>query len=246
MRVLIVDDERLARRRLHRLLLPFPQVEVVRECRDAEEAIAAISSERPDAVFLDVQMPGRDGLEVVRAISPERLPPVVFVTAYDAYAVAAFEVDAVDYLLKPIDAAAVARAVERLERARPAALARRLEKLLGEHQGRPARKIALRERGRTLLIQLEEVDWVGAEGNYVRLHAGSRSHLMRSTLQDLEGRLDPARFLRLHRSTIVNVDRVTEVEADDGGDLHLTLRDGTRLSVSRRYRAAVRRLLDEA
>ncbi len=248
-RALIVDDEPPARRRIRDLLEAEPDVEVVGECRDGRQAIATIEAVRPDLVFLDVQMPEAGGFEVVEALGPERLPVVVFVTAYDRYAVQAFEVHALDYLLKPFDrerfAAAVQRAREELRRPREAGVDPRIVALLEELRPAARRldRIPVRVGARIRLVPADEVDYFQAETNYVRLHVGKASHLVRDTLAGLEARLDPARFLRIHRSLVVNLSRVREVEPLFAGEYVLTLADGTRLTSGRSFRARIQEAL---
>jgi two-component system LytT family response regulator len=242
-RVLVVDDEPLARRRLTSLLAKEHDLEIVGEAGDGRSAIVAIREHRPDLVFLDVQMPEPDGFGVLRSIGPERMPVVVFVTAHDQYAVRAFEVHALDYLLKPFDRE---RFQQTLERARaqlrrgPKAAERVIDLLEGFDQAaaRPERFV-LKSGGRVQFLRAEEIDWAGAERNYVALHAGGRAHLLRQTLTALEAQLDPRRFVRIHRSTIANLDRVLEIQPSFQGEHVVVLKDGTRLSLSRRYRGRV-------
>jgi two-component system LytT family response regulator len=259
-RALIVDDEPLARRGIRARLARAADYTVVAECASGREAIAAIRAHRPDVVFLDVQMPGIDGFGVIRETGADRLPVVIFVTAYDAHAVRAFEAHALDYLLKPIDddrfAAAVERARRRVAERDESAVARRLVALMHEvgatadgsgHRGRadtPARpgpgRIVVRDRDRVLLIDATDIDWVGADGDYVRIHTAGKSHLLRDTMAAMEERLDPATFVRIHRSTIVNVDRIRELRPYSSREYSVILRDGTRLRLSRRYRDRLR------
>ena len=242
-RTLIVDDEAPARRRIRRLLAGEPGVMVAGECGDGESAVASIQSMRPDLVFLDVQMPERDGFAVLKALPPGPLPAILFVTAYDQYALRAFDVHAVDYLLKPFTGdrfrTAMARARERIERrtADPG-LARLAETL----RNRPAylSRLPVRSAGRTVFVDLGAVDWLEAADNYVRVHVRQREYLVRETLAALEAQLDPDRFSRIHRSAIVQVDRVAEIRATSHGDAELLLHDGTRLSVSRTFREKLR------
>jgi two-component system, LytTR family, response regulator len=260
-RTLVVDDEPLARRRLARLLDAEPGVEVVGVCASGREAVDAIRRDRPDLVFLDVQMPELDGFGVLAEVGAERLPAIVFVTAYDRYALQAFEVHALDYLLKPYTPARLSAAVERATRQlhAPADDAMRLAELL-EHLDRERRELArkldgaapapapaapapshtgrllVKEGERMFFVPVERVDWLEAEGNYVRLHCGTDAHLVRGTLGGMEEQLDARRFTRIHRSTIVNVDRVKEVRPWFAGDYLVKLQDGTELRLSRRYR----------
>lgn len=259
-RTLVVDDEPLARRRLARLLEAEPGVEVIGVCAGGREAVDAIRADRPDLVFLDVQMPELDGFGVLAEVGAERLPSIVFVTAYDRYALQAFEVHALDYLLKPYTPARLSAAVQRASRQRhaPASETLRLAELL-EHLDRERRELArkldvapapapaappaahtgrllVKDGERMFFVPVERVDWLEAEGNYVRLHCGREAHLVRGTLGGMEEQLDARRFTRIHRSTIVNVDRVKEVRPWFAGDYQVKLQDGTELRLSRRYR----------
>ncbi|HEY1375440.1 MAG TPA: LytTR family DNA-binding domain-containing protein [Gemmataceae bacterium] len=247
-RVLIVDDEPLARRRLRSLLAGDPDMAVVGECGDGPAAVAAIRDQAPDLVFLDVQMPALDGLGVVAAVGPERMPPTVFVTAYDQYAVRAFDVNAVDYLLKPVDAdrfaAALRRAKAQVGRRAGADLQDRLLALLADAKKAeppapstpPADRLAVKSGGKVVFLRADEIDWIEAAGNYSRLHVGKRTHLLRETMTALEARLDPKRFVRIHRSTIVNLERIRELQPYFHGDYVVLLHDGTQLTLSRTHR----------
>ncbi len=241
-RTLIVDDEPLGRERIRTLLREDADVDVVGECADGRQAIAAVERLKPDLLFLDVQMPEMDGFAVVDAMAAQRMPAIIFVTAYDRYAVQAFEVHALDYLLKSFDRerfrSAVARAKEEIRRSREGALNDRLAGLLEDLESRKQRatRVVIKSAGRIFFLPVEEIDWVEAADNYVRIHAGAEAHLVRETLQSLEGRLDPAKFLRIHRSTIVNLDRIRELHPLFHGDYAVRLRDGTELTLSRNYR----------
>jgi two-component system LytT family response regulator len=247
-RVLIVDDEPIARRGIRRQLQDEAGLEVVAECGDGAAAIDAITDLAPDLVFLDIQMPEVSGFEVVEAIGVARMPAVIFVTAYDEHALRAFDVHAVDYVLKPIDRnrfrTAVERARQRLEQP-PGDLDKRISAALGE-LGRPvqdyAKRLAIRGDGRVILIDVDEVERLEAAGNYVEVHSGGRHHLLRETMASLESRLDPARFVRVSRSSIVNAGRVRELQPMFSGDFVVVLRDGTKVAGSRRYRAAFDKL----
>ena len=241
LRALIVDDERLARQKLRRLLTEEPDVEVVGDCGSGAEAVEAIRAERPDLVFLDVQMPGLDGFGVLREVGPGQAGRVVFVTAHDEHAVRAFEVEALDYLLKPFDRARFRQALDRARRERRQGLEEKLAALLErvERVERPAERlerILVGSGGRMTFLKLREVDWIEAADNYVRLHAGREAHLVRETLRRLEPRLDPHLFLRIHRSAIVNLESVAEVRSLFHGDYDVLLRNGTALPVGRTYR----------
>jgi two-component system LytT family response regulator len=245
---LIVDDEAIARRRIRRLLKSEADIGIVGECENGRDAALAIDARKPALVFLDVQMPELDGFDVIRAL---RSPPpvIVFITAFDQYAVRAFEVHAVDYLLKPFDrtrlAAAVARA--RRELRHEADRRARLSALVAERDGgRPLERLAVKSIGRIAFVRTEEIDWIEAEGNYVRLHAGRETHLLRQTLRSLADRLDPSRFLRIHRGVVVNADRVRELQSSFHGEYVVILRDGTRLTASRTFNGAIQRVLRES
>jgi len=255
LRVLVVDDEPLARRRVLRLLENESDVQVVGECGNGREAVNALSGETPDLVFLDVQMPELDGFGVVEEVGVERMPLVVFVTAYDQYALKAFEVHALDYLLKPFDERrfreSFRRARAQFERResiqqRQSLLAlleqlgseqRQLEKLLTGAEERYLERLMVKVGGKVLFLRANEIDWIEAEGNYVRLHVGKQAYLVRETMSALEGRLDPRCFLRVHRSTIVNLDQVQELRPWFAGDYLIVLKDGTELRLSRGYRS---------
>lgn len=249
LRVLIVDDEPPARRRIRALLADELDVEVVGEAGSGAEAVEAIRTLSPSLVFLDVQMPDGDGFEVVRQVGAERMPLTVFATAFDRHALRAFDAHALDYLLKPFErerfAAALRRARAHLARAAEGALQGRLEALLGAlaPPERWASRFTVRVGQRIHVVPAAEVDYVTAEDNYVRLHAGGRSYLLRETLTALAARLDPRTFLRIHRSTIVNLERVAELESLFAGEYVVFLRDGTRLTAGRSYRAALQEAL---
>ena len=249
-RVLVVDDEPLARERVRRLLEKEPDVQIVGECADGLAAVEAIERDRPDLVFLDVQMPELDGFAVLENVAPERLPFVVFVTAFDEYAVKAFDVHALDYVLKPFDGDRFREALERARReiartSEGAGLEGRLLALLQDLEGRKQQmdRIVIKSGGRVSFLRTEEVDWIEAAGNYVELHVGKESHLLRETMNKLESRLDAKRFLRIHRRIIVNVDRIRQLEGVTHGEYVVVLKDGTRLSSSRGYRDGLQKLL---
>jgi two-component system LytT family response regulator len=248
-RALIADDEPVARRRIRRLLQQATDVEVVGQCGDGAAAVDAIRTLAPDVVFLDVQMPELDGFAVLQAIGADAMPGVIFVTAFDEYAIRAFDVHALDYLLKPVDGDRLLRAVDRArswlgDRRRPRTDPR-LEALLARLSSdrRFLTRLPVRFDGRLLVVDLSDVDWMGAADNYVALHVGTREMLVRGTMGQLERELDPSRFVRVHRSTIVRVDRIRELSPLSHGDFALTLEDGTRLTMSRGYRTRVEHLL---
>jgi two-component system LytT family response regulator len=261
LRVAIVDDEPFARERLRRLLDSAGDVEVVAICRDGDAAVEAIVATRPALVFLDVQMAGRDGFGVVASLlgQLDTMPLIVFVTAYDEHAVRAFEAQALDYLVKPFDderfAATMQRARRRLRQERLDAASGQLRKLLDPAapaedatavpEGDRLDRIALKVRDRTRIVRAEEVDWIEADRVYARLHLGRQSFLIRFAMHELERRLDPRRFVRIHRSTIVNLDRVQEVQELFRGELELLLHDGTRLKLSRSRKAHLEKLLGQ-
>jgi two-component system LytT family response regulator len=242
MRTLIVDDEPLARERLAALLSNEQDVLIVAQCRDGEEAVTAIVDHEPDLVFLDVQMPQMNGFEVIEAVGGERMPLVIFVTAYDQHALRAFQVRALDYLLKPFDRERFNEALERarrqVEREETGDLGRRLLALVKDlRRDQPrAERLVVKSGGRLFFLRADEIDWVEAAGNYVRLHVGTTSHLLRETMNAIEGRLDPEKFFRIHRSRIVNMERIQELQPWLNGEYAVLLRTGTRLTLSRGYR----------
>ena len=249
LRILLADDEPVARRRMRRLLRPVVDVEIVAECGDGASTVEMIGSRQPDLVFLDVQMPELDGFEVLQAVGAERLPAIIFVTAFDQYALRAFEVHALDYLLKPVDGDrlldALARARAALANRQPAAGDPRLLALLGGlvSDRKYLARLPVRSDDRLLVVDLRDVDWISAADNYVMLHVAGREHVVRDTMARLERELDPARFVRIHRSTIVQMDRVRELLPDFHGDFAVVLKNGTRLTLSRRHRVTFEKAL---
>jgi two-component system LytT family response regulator len=248
-RTLIVEDEPLMRERLRGLLAEEPDVVVAGECANGPEAVAAIDADPPDLVFLDVQMPGLNGFEVIEAVGVERMPATVFVTAYDRYALRAFEVHALDYLLKPFNRQrfrqALDRARARLRQGKAAEVQGLLRALLADVQtpARAPRRLLVKSENRITLVKPEDVDWIEAAGNYVRLHVGKDEHLLRATMEGVEAQLPPGQFVRIHRSTIVNLDRVRALEPGFHGDYVVQLRDGTELPLGRTYRPKLEELL---
>ena len=265
-RAIIVDDEPLARRGIRARLERAGGYTVVAECASGREAIAAIREHNPNVVFLDVQMPGIDGFGVVEEIGADRMPVVIFVTAYDAHALKAFEAHAFDYLLKPIDddrfANTIDRAKQRVVEREESEVARRLAALMHDirpalnaaESGAPPRavspdvpaaperptRLAIRDRDRVVFIDVADIDWIGADGDYVRIHVAGKSHLVRDTMAAMEQRLDANTFVRIHRSTIVNVSRIKELRPYTSREYAVILNDGTRLRLSRRFRNRLR------
>jgi two-component system LytT family response regulator len=244
-RTVVADDQPLARLRLLALLSEERDIEVVAAVGSGPEAVAAVRQSTPDLIFLDVQMPGMDGLAVVDTVGADRMPATIFVTAYDEYAVRAFEVHAVDYLLKPFGRTrlqqALARVRARLEGERAGAVAARLLALVDELRG-PApssERLIVRSGGRVAFVDLDRIDWVEAEGNYVRIHTGDESHLVRETMARLHLRLADDRFFRIHRSRLVNLSRVKGLRVGAGGDYDVVLADGRHLGLSRLYKDAL-------
>lgn len=249
-RTLIIDDEPLAREGIRMMLEDDPDISIIGECADGRQAVIQIIENTPDLIFLDVQMPEMTGFDVLAAVGLERIPAVIFVTAYDKYALEAFEVHALDYLLKPFTRQRFVKALERakasLMHTRSEEINDRLAALLQDLK--PGEKylerVVIKEAGRLSFLSVEEIDWVEAADTYVRLHVGGTSHLIRGTMGGLEARLNPARFLRVHRSTIINVNRIKELHPLFHGEYIITLRDGTRLNSGRSYREKLRPLLE--
>jgi two-component system LytT family response regulator len=241
-RALIVDDEPLARTLVRRMIGNHPDIEVLGECENGLQAISRIESEQPDLVFLDVQMPEVDGFAVIESLDAETLPHIIFVTAYDQYAVKAFDVHALDYLLKPLDQerfdAALDRALKQIRKENRVSLNERVLALVAGKtpQTEYLSRFIIKSAGRVFLLRSDEIDWIEAEGNYVALHTGSQRHLLRAAIGTLETRLDPKNFRRIHRSTIVNIDRIKELHQWLRGDYSVVLKDGTELRLSHRFR----------
>ena len=240
-RALIVDDEPPARRNLRALLKGVPDIEIVKECGNGSDAVSSIRALEPDLVFLDVQMPEMNGFEVLEHLTDLPLPVIIFVTAYDQYALKAFEVSALDYLLKPFDDArfhkALSQARRQIEQHHASELGRKLLTLMAARGIRPdapryLARVMVKTAGRVVFIRAEEIDWIEAYDNYVRLHVGGKAHLLRQTMNELEAALNPDRFARIHRSTIVNLDRVKELHPHFNEHL-VVLQDGTELKLSR-------------
>jgi two-component system, LytTR family, response regulator len=246
-RVLIVDDEPLARQAIRMMLAADPETEIVGECSGVDGA-ATVERTRPDLVFLDVQMPEVDGFDLLEQVGIEQAPQVVFVTAWSEHALRAFDVLAVDYLLKPLAderfALALARAKEQVRMRRGGAPAGAGLGALLRERSRRTRRIVVRDRDRSLVLDVDTIDWISAADYYAEIHVGGRTHLLRETMNELEERLDPARFFRAHRSAIVNLDRVREIIPLERGDRTLVLADGAQVRLSRARREAFERQLD--
>ncbi len=260
-RTIIVDDEPTARRGIRLLLERDGGVEIVGEASGGAEAVELILREKPELAFLDVQMPGCDGFEALAKLDSATTPAVIFVTAYDEHALRAFEVNAVDYLLKPYDdarfAAALLRGKDEVRRRQADTVNSRLTQLLdylqqsGERAAPPrdepaGDRILLKSSGEIFFLKADEIDWIEAEGDYMKFHVAGRAHLMRETMARLEARLDPKRFIRIHRSTIVNIDRLRKLSPSFAGEYAVILHDGTKLKLSRGYHERIASLLKEA
>ncbi len=241
-RTLIVDDEALARERLRQLLAEQPEIELVGECADGREAVDTIQKQSPDLIFLDIQMPELNGFEVLEAISAEPMPVIVFVTAHDKFALRAFEVHAVDYLLKPFDrerfGSALRRALQQVKHREDPARAEAQAAVLTEvqTQAKPIDRLAVKSGGRIRILRTADILWIESAHNYVEIHEEKQSHLLRDTISAIEQKLPPDKFVRISRSTIVNVEKIKELEPLFYGEYTVTLHNGKRLTLSRRYR----------
>lgn len=248
-RVVVADDELLARKFIRRMLKQDPEVEIVAECGNGTEAVAVIRKEKPDLVFLDVQMPEMDGFAVLDAVKLDHLPEIIFTTAYESYAIRAFELHALDYLLKPFDQvrfkAALKYAKERFhsheQEDKRLQIGTLLESIRAQQQYLD--RVIIRADGRITFLQTREIDWLEADDKYVHLHTGKGTRMVRQTLSAMESQLDPKKFLRVHRSTMVNVDRIKELQPLFNGEHSLILEDGTRLTLSRKYKDKLFELL---
>ena len=242
LKILIVDDEPLARERIRSLLDDEPDVEVLAECKNGQEALEAIKSQSPDLVFLDVQMPGMSGFEVLSALPQERMPMVIFVTAFDQHALKAFEVHALDYLLKPFKAArfkaAVQRAREHLQRRRGSEADSRILALLGQLRAAQTytTRFVIKSANRVVIVKASEIDWIESASNYALLHVGDKTHVQRETMRSLEEHLSPAQFVRVSRSTIVNIERIKELQPMMKGDYVVILSNGKQFTMTRGIR----------
>ena len=246
-RVLVVDDEPLARERLFHFLADEPDMEVIGEARNGEEALGFLKTDPPDLLLLDIQMPGMSGLDVLRALGPAAMPPTIFVTAHDQHALEAFELSALDYLLKPCERGRFRASLDRVRRQRGTGrdFQAQLETLLTNlREERPAflERLFVRVGDVQRLVRIEDIRWIEAQDNYVKLHLEGESHLLRQTLASLASRLDPKRFRRIHRSTLVNLAFLKEVQPWFNGELAAVLEDGTALAISRGHRGALQDL----
>ncbi|HZU42325.1 MAG TPA: LytTR family DNA-binding domain-containing protein [Terriglobales bacterium] len=248
-RTVLADDEALARQKLNILLSAESGIEVLAECRNAGETLAALRAYRPDLLLLDVQMPDADGFDVLKQVPPEQMPIVVFTTAYDQYAIQAFEAHALDYLLKPFDQERLHRALERVrnELLRPQnpEMTRRLIALLQGVKPKPSgeQRLVIRAGGKVVFLEVNEIEWIEAAANYVRVHAGPESYMLRANIGRIAEKLDPAQFARIHRSTIVNIREIRELQPCNSGEFIVVLRNGKELSGSRGYRVVLQDLI---
>jgi len=246
-RTLIVDDESLARERLRQLLQDKPEIEIIGECADGQEAVTALEKDRPDLVFLDIQMPELDGFGVLKAIRAEPMPVIVFVTAHDQFALRAFEVHAVDYLLKPFDrerfGIALNHALEQVKQRGRTGISEKQSAVLAELKpAKPVERLAVKTGGRVFLIKVPDIDWIEAAHNYVELHVDKQTHMLRDTLNAIEARLPSDQFVRISRSVIVNIERIKELQPLFYGEYAIILQSGVRLTLSRRYRDKLQQL----
>lgn len=255
-RTLIVDDEPLARQNLRVLLQADPDIELIGECGSGQHALNIIKAQSIDLLFLDVQMPEMSGFDLLLEFDYASIPAIIFVTAFDQYALKAFEVHAIDYLLKPFNderfEKALKQAKRQIEQAEINKLSQKLFTLLSKHEtnsndkSEPVKfttRFMIKSAGRIIFLKADDIDWIGADDYYVKLHTGRKSHLLRETMNDLEARLDPAMFLRIHRSTIVNIDRIKEIQPHFNGNYIVLLNDGTELMLSRSRREQVQMIL---
>jgi two-component system, LytTR family, response regulator len=249
-RTVIADDENLARKKLRVLLNAECGVTILAECKDGQQAIAAVQEHKPDLLLLDIQMPDLDGFQVQGKIPPNLMPVVIFTTAYDHYAIRAFETHALDYLLKPFNQERLHHALERVKaellKSHEHSVKARILDLLGKTKPEPAplRRLVIRTGGRVVFLELDEVDWIEAAANYVKLHVGKSSYLLREGIGHISAKLDPERFVRIHRSSIVNVSRIRELQPCDSGEYIAVLRDGKELSCSRGCRPHLVKLIE--
>lgn len=248
LRALIIDDEPLARDKIRLLLAADRDIEIIGECENGEDAVRTINRESPDLLFLDIQMPGIDGFGVLERLDLKHLPGIVFVTAYDEHAIRAFEVHAIDYILKPFAqkrfSEALQRAKDQLRKVPDASVNQQILSLLGDLKGGSPERIVVKVNGRVVFLKVADIDWVEAAGNYVSIHVGKDAYLLRETMNGIESHLSPKKFVRIHRSTLVNVDRIKELSPLFHGDYVLTLSNGTKLTMSRSYRGKLSGLVN--
>lgn len=251
-KVLIVDDEPIARDRVRRMLREESDIEIIGECGNGAEAVAFIDESAPDLIFLDIQMPEMNGFETLRSIAAEKVPAIIFVTAYDQYAIQAFDVHALDYLLKPFNQErfrrAVSRAREQIEKLQTGKIDERLASLLADLKGgkKYLERLVIKSVGRVFFLRTDEVDWIEAAGNYAKLHVGREAHLIRETMNGLEAKLNPDKFLRIHRSTLVNIDCIKELHPLFSGDYTVMLKNSVELTLSRNYRDRLLELFEKS
>ncbi len=249
-RAIIVDDELPARERVRMMVDGFDDVEIIGECANGLQAVESILELQPDLVMLDSQMPEFSGFDVIQAVGVDDMPTIIFVTAYDQFAVRAFEVHAIDYLLKPFDESRLQAAIQKAKREitlrSDIGPAENIQALLTSVQKEKpmTERILVRTLGRVLILHVEQIDWISSAGNYVLLHVGKDEHILRETMKHMEARLDPQTFIRVHRTTIVNVLRIKELQPRSYGDYTILLNDGTELTLSRRFRDQVIKLLE--
>ncbi|HXP41794.1 MAG TPA: LytTR family DNA-binding domain-containing protein [Candidatus Acidoferrales bacterium] len=255
LRVIIADDERLARKKLHILLESEPEVQVVAECEDGRQTISAIHAHLPDLLLLDIQMPDLDGFQVLNEVPPGEMPVVIFTSAYDQYAIRAFEAHALDYLLKPFDQERLHHSIERacseVRKSGDREITHRIMDLLSRVRSEtrsgpePEGRLVIRAKGRVIFLNLDEIDWVEAAANYVRLNVGKEAYFFRETISRIAERLNPNLFIRIHRSTIVNVRKIKELIPVNSGEYIVILKTGKELSCSRGHRAGLQSVIDK-
>jgi len=256
LRVVIADDERLARQKIRILLESEPNITVVAECQDGRQTVSAINCLRPDLLLLDIQMPDLDGFQVLSEIPAEEMPLVIFTSAYDQYAIRAFDAHALDYLLKPFDQERLHQAIERarqdLLKSGDREVTHRLMELLAHLRAgaaapapEPQHRIVIKAKGRVIFLDLDEIDWVEAAANYVRLNVGKEFYLLRETISRTSERLNPNEFIRIHRSTIVNVRKIKQLIPVNSGEYIVVLKNGKELSCSRGYRSLLQRVIEK-
>jgi two-component system LytT family response regulator len=254
-RTIIADDQRLAREKLRTLLASEKDVKVVAECSDGKQTVSAIRRLGADLLLLEIQMPGMDGFQVLSELSPDEMPAVIFTSAYDQYALRAFEVRALDYLLKPFDLERLQHAIEKvrveLNKSQDRQITHRILGLLSQLKSEitssssPDGLLVIRAKGRVVFVKLSEIDWIEASANYVRLNAGKESHLVRERMSRILERLNPSHFVRIHRSTIVNFQQIKELIPVNSGEYVVVLKSGKELSCSRGYRAELENMIEK-